>query len=87
MGPVCFVGHRYCILSCVIGRPSGADVSIRVWAGRSKRRMGGARYAVGSSTALAAARRRDMRLRAEVPVPVRPYDAKAKSWPSGKLGH
>jgi len=49
--------------------------------------MGGARYAVGSSTALAAARRRDMRFRAEVPVPVLPDDAKAKSRASGELGH
>jgi len=87
MGPVYFVGHRYCILPCVIGRQSDADVSIRVWARRSKRRMGGARDAVGSSTALAAARRRDMRFRAEVPVPVRPYDAKAKNRPLGELGH
>ena len=81
------VRHRYCIFIRFVGLPSDAGVPIHVQGGYPGLRMGGAGYAVGSSTALAAARRRDMRLRAEVPVPVRPYDAKAKSWPSGKLGH
>jgi hypothetical protein len=86
-GPMLFVRHRYCILRSIIRRPSDADQSIH--AGCSSLRMGSAGYAVGSSTALAAARARSMRFRAEVSVPstARLCDVERANRPSMQLGH
>jgi len=89
MDPMPFVRHRYCIFIRIIGLPSDADVPIRVGAGCPSLRMGGTGYAVGSSTALAAARRRSMRFRVEVSLrfAVRPREAQRANRSSIELDH
>ena len=83
------VRHRYCIFIRIVGLPSDAGVPIHVQGGYPGLRMGGAGYAVGSSTALASARRRSMRFRLEVSLrfAVRPREAETANRASIELDH